>query len=160
MSQVRKIWNTPLSLYSIPLLYFVGIWSAKRRTGLFDRAIGFDKQYRPANINSLYENPDVSPAPTEESERREATYKNSLEILPLWIGAVLAANLAGLDDVFLNAASASFIALRVLYNYICMNRRNGKQASLRSATWLASTVIPVVLFIRAANKLKALQPKA
>ncbi|KAI0082387.1 hypothetical protein K474DRAFT_1702908 [Panus rudis PR-1116 ss-1] len=152
--------NTPFSLYSIPVAYFVGLWPAKRRAGLIDQTIGFDNTLPRANVGRLHEYPDVSPEVTERAERLEGAHKNSLEILPLWIGAVLTGNIAGLDDVFLNIASASFLGLRLLYNFIYVNQKSNRQGTLRSITWLAGLSIPITVIVRAANRLRSLKAAA
>jgi len=149
--------STPLSLYSIPVVWYVGIWPVRRRVGLINRTIGFDNKQPRGNLDRLSDLQALYPEQTKAAERMEGAHKNGTEILPLWIGAVLAANQVGLDDYLLNIASVAFIGIRILYNYVYINQKTDKQATLRSAIWIASLSIPMTLIVKSANKIRALK---
>ncbi|KAJ3479327.1 hypothetical protein NLI96_g9138 [Meripilus lineatus] len=83
------------------------------------------------NIGRLYEYPGTSIDDIEAAERAEGAHLNSIETLPLWIGAVLAGTQADLNHMAMNCASLAFIASRVLYNRIYMNQKTDKQAGWR-----------------------------
>ncbi|KAL4249104.1 Membrane associated eicosanoid/glutathione metabolism-like domain superfamily protein [Abortiporus biennis] len=149
--------NTPLSLYSIPVVWAVGIWPARKRIGLIERNIGFDNKQPRDNIGKLTdEYQHVDQEKIDTASRMESAHNNSLEMFPLWIGAVLAGNQVGLDNWTLNVASIAFIGIRLAYSYIYVNQKTDRQATLRSIAWLASISIPMTLIIKAANKTKAI----
>jgi len=76
---------------------------------------------------------------------------NGNAILPLWIGAVLAGNFAGISNHTLNVASAIFIALRVSYNYIYTNATTAAASRLRTIVWLLSMGVPLYLLVKSGN---------
>ncbi|KAH8094874.1 hypothetical protein BXZ70DRAFT_1009822 [Cristinia sonorae] len=137
--------NTPgLSLYSIPLVWLVGVWPQRKRLAIIDKSLpgGFNNVQPLSNVGRLTDYPGVKPETVEEVERAEGAHRNALEIMPLWIGAVLAGNHAGLDESFMNLASVAFIGARVLYNYIYLNQSDKKQAGYRSYTWMVGMGTP------------------
>jgi uncharacterized MAPEG superfamily protein len=103
-------------------------------------------------------------------EKAEAAHKNGLENAPLFIGAVLAGNVAGLDNcehfhclrrwkvealirlpATMNAVSGSYLALRVLYTVLYMKCTRQETSKLRSLTWVVSIILLTGLYFKAGN---------
>ncbi|EPQ50925.1 hypothetical protein GLOTRDRAFT_141378 [Gloeophyllum trabeum ATCC 11539] len=145
--------SSPLSLYSIPVVWFIAFVNAPLRTSYITKVAGrFNNADPRGNVKRLLEkNPEAG----ARAARMEAANANGNEILPLWAAAVLAGNYAGLENKTLNVCSAAFIALRALYNYIYVNQKTHSQGNLRTITWFAGVFIPLGLLIKAANKVLA-----
>jgi len=84
----------------------------------------------------------------------QGAHENAAEINPFWIGAVLAGNLAGMDNRTLNIATFAFVALRLTYNYVYINQKSRQDSFIRTFVWLAGMAIPMTLFVLAGNKLR------
>jgi len=118
---------------------------------LIDKHAGYDNVQPRANTKKLLENGTISKEIASRAERLEGAHLNGNEILPLWIGAVLAGNFAGISNHTLNVASAIFIALRVSYNYIYTNATTAAASRLRTIVWLLSMGVPLYLLVKSGN---------
>ena len=92
-------------------------------------------------------------APREYLERQEGlarradwAQRNSFEALPVFTAAVLAATVAGVDEVWLAGLSVAFIAIRLAYG-VCYLRG---WASARSLVWFAGYFCCLALLAMAA----------
>ncbi|EIN08260.1 hypothetical protein PUNSTDRAFT_120682 [Punctularia strigosozonata HHB-11173 SS5] len=146
--------DTPLSFYSIPVVWFTTFYPMNAKFALINKTIGYNNLKPRQNTQVIASDPKVSPETAARAARMEGAHLNGNEMLPLWIGAVLAANFAGLSNRTLNLSSAAFISLRVLYNYFYINQKTEAQSWFRSAIFFAALPIPLTLFIKAANKLR------
>lgn len=72
---------------------------------------------------------------------------------PVFIGALLAGNLAHLAPSTLNAFAAFYLASRVAYNLLYINVTNQALSFLRSASFLAGVVSLMTLFVKSGNAL-------
>ncbi|KDQ50561.1 hypothetical protein JAAARDRAFT_710448 [Jaapia argillacea MUCL 33604] len=139
-----------LSLYSIPVVWLTGYWPAFTKVTLVASTIGYNNLAPRENVQTLKEkNPELG----ARAARMEAAHQNGFEIMPLWIGAVLAGNLAGLETIVLNKYAIAFVGLRIAYNYIYINQSTQLQAALRSVTWMTGLLMPMTIVIKAANKI-------
>ncbi|CZR64805.1 uncharacterized protein PAC_14704 [Phialocephala subalpina] len=86
--------------------------------------------------------------------RSEGAQTNGFENLPLISTAILAGNLAGLPSSTLNTLSFSYLATRVLYNFIYINNTSLAMANLRSVVFVTGVGICFTLFVKAGNVLK------
>jgi len=80
-------------------------------------------------------------------ERAEAAHKNGMENLALFVGAVLAGNIAKLDSFTLNAFVVTYLCLRVVYTFIYINVSSHRYSFYRTAIWLVSTLMCLGIFV-------------
>jgi uncharacterized MAPEG superfamily protein len=112
--------------------------------GVFDnsspRSLVWDEKIRkstPAAIYSRY-------------ERAEAASKNGFENLPLFVGAILAGNMAKLDSTTMNGFVVAYMVSRLAYNIIYIEVSKTHQLSqLRSLAWMAGAIMCLGVYIRA-----------
>ncbi|KAL5499205.1 hypothetical protein ACEPAH_1723 [Sanghuangporus vaninii] len=143
--------NTPLSLYSIPVVWYTSFYPMNMKFALIQKTVGYNNLQPRANTKRIMENPSVPRDVAERVERLEGAHLNGNEILPLWIGAVLAGNMAGISNKTLNIASAGFIATRMLYNYVYINQSTVRASWTRSALFFTSLGFPMYLLVKAGN---------
>lgn len=74
--------------------------------------------------------------------RANAAQANSFEALPLFIAAVLVAQLSGVAPATVNALALAFVLLRVAYIALYVTDR----AAARSIVWLLALAVCVALF--------------
>lgn len=129
------------TLCMIPHSYAISIM-AKANNGRWDnsspRSSNWDASLRkstPADIYSRY-------------ERAEAASKNGFENLPLFIGAVMAGNIAHLDIQTLNAFVTAYLFSRILYTLIYINVSSNKLSYIRTMVWLTGAVMCLGVFVR------------
>jgi len=79
----------------------------------------------------------------------EGAHVNGNESLPLWVGAVLAGNYAGLEQSILNKVAIFYILSRCLYNYVYINHTTALQSRLRTAIWTIGFLAPMYLLVMA-----------
>ncbi|KAF2110423.1 hypothetical protein BDV96DRAFT_501171 [Lophiotrema nucula] len=153
------------SLYAIPLYWTLAMYPHAYASGLIKKA-----------NNNRYDNANPKSVSTAEQyrksvpsdcfaryERGEAAHRNMLENAPLFIGAVIVANMARLDaskygaDLTpagtLNLAIGSYIGLRTLYIWQYINVQRQRYSYLRSVNWAVSTGILFWIFVKAGNVL-------
>ena len=88
--------------------------------------------------------------------RCEAATANGFEQLPLFIGAVLAANQAAVPASTLNLLAGGWLASRVVYNVIYVYLQdNRKFAPLRSIMFMTGFVCWVTMYIKAGLAMSA-----
>ena len=74
--------------------------------------------------------------------RAAAAQNNGFEALPLFVFAVLAAQLAGLDQARTDMLAMAFIGVRVLYTVTYL----ANLAALRSLVWAAGLGVTIAIF--------------
>ncbi|KAK8090249.1 hypothetical protein PG997_005210 [Apiospora hydei] len=88
--------------------------------------------------------------------RSKAAASNGYETLPLFTGAVIASNIAGVPVSTINMLSFAYLGGRALFNFIYIRLQdNRKFASARSLVWMASIGCWFTLYIQAG--LRAMQ---
>ncbi|KII87936.1 hypothetical protein PLICRDRAFT_111654 [Plicaturopsis crispa FD-325 SS-3] len=145
---MSSLLTTPLSLYSLPLAWFAAYWPMNMKLRALKSTIGYNNVNPRANLDRLAGKEGISPEFAARIARMEGAHQNGNEMLPVWIGAILAGNQAGLDAWTLNVASVIFLTLRVLYNYVYINKSGG----LRTLVWVLGMIVPMTLYVKAGNK--------
>jgi len=148
-------WQSPLSLYSIPVVWFTSFYPMNMKFALIDKYMGYNNVQPRANTKKIFESETIPKGVAARAERLEGAHLNGNEILPMWIGAVLAGNFAGVPNETLNTASAVFIALRVTYNYIYTNTTTAPASWFRTAVWFSSMGVPIYLLVKAGNLVRS-----
>ncbi|KAI1085827.1 hypothetical protein F5B20DRAFT_519942 [Whalleya microplaca] len=86
--------------------------------------------------------------------RCEAAAANGQESLPVFIGAVIASNVAGVPVRTINLLASSYLVSRVFYNIIYVRLQdNRKFAPVRTIVWNAGMACWVTLLVKAANRM-------
>ena len=86
-------------------------------------------------------------------ERCEAAHKNSVENLPLFLGAIVLGNMAKLPAGTLNGVAGTFLGLRVAYTLAYINTTNEKASFARTGLWISSIVTLMYLIVKSGNVL-------
>ncbi|KAH6906817.1 hypothetical protein BKA70DRAFT_1287038 [Coprinopsis sp. MPI-PUGE-AT-0042] len=129
--------DSPLSLYSIPVVWLVWVTAIQK-------AIGYNNVQPRSNVTRVLDtSKKISPEVSRRIQRMEGAHMNGNEVLPLWIGG---RNFAGLDNRTLNIAALAFIGLRVA----------GSASWLRSLVFNAASLVHLTLFVKSGNALLAL----
>lgn len=68
-------------------------------------------------------------------ERAEAAHKNGMENFPVFVGAILAGNIAKLDTVTLNAFVGAYLSLRVVYTFVYISVTSHRFSLFRTMVW-------------------------
>ncbi|KAF2192445.1 hypothetical protein K469DRAFT_735448 [Zopfia rhizophila CBS 207.26] len=143
------------SIYSIPVYWVMGLWPHIHGVRLIKKAN--NKKWdncNPRGVDTAAKYQKSVPAEVfAKFERAEAAHKNMMENAPLFIGAVIAGNIAGLPASTLNAATGVYLALRIVYIGLYIKVTRQKYSYLRTTTWFIFTAVLFGLFIKASNKL-------
>ncbi|KAJ6560008.1 hypothetical protein B0H19DRAFT_1069716 [Mycena capillaripes] len=126
--------SSPLSLYSIPAVWLTAFSPVLLRTRAISQVKNYNNVQPRRNTSSVVLDKNIPPALAARIERMEGAHWNGNENFPLWIAAILAGNMVGLDDYTLNVASIAYelsVAGRVLYNYIYITQETEAQSYLR-----------------------------
>ncbi|RMZ69013.1 ADP-ribosylation factor [Pyrenophora seminiperda CCB06] len=83
-------------------------------------------------------------------ERMEACHANGMENLPLFLGAVVLGNMAGLEEVQLSRFVTCFLAVRVAYTVAYMTTCTQLPTLIRSGLWITGVGMCFDTMIRAA----------
>ncbi|KAI0199649.1 hypothetical protein F4808DRAFT_203395 [Astrocystis sublimbata] len=140
------------SFYSIPVAWFLA-----GLPGMYAKALG-GTNYDVANPRKFAEYVEKDDKLDKQTKnkisRSEAAVANAFETLPLFVGAVIAANYASVPVETINTLVGSYLGSRVAYNvtYIWL-QENRKLAPLRSVFWMVGIFSWVTLFIKAGNRL-------
>ncbi|KAI2637320.1 hypothetical protein GGS21DRAFT_472036 [Xylaria nigripes] len=140
------------SFYAIPLAWFFtlipGFYSKK--VALKDYDLATPRQF----VECVQKDETLSKATKNKILRCEAAAANGRETLGLFIGAILAANHAGVPVADINMLAAAYLASRIVYNFTyVILQENRKWAPLRSIAWIVGVSINTMLFIQAGNRL-------
>ena len=143
------------SIYAIPAFVVLALFPHAYATRIIKNAN--NKKWDNANPRSaaLKENAKKSvPASIyARYERAEGAHANSMENLPLLIGAIILGNMAKLPVSTLNTVAGGYLALRVAYTYAYINTETIPYSGIRTALWGTSLGSLLYLIIRAGNKL-------
>jgi uncharacterized MAPEG superfamily protein len=141
---------TNLSLFAVPAYwilclvphnYAIGIMR-KANNGMWDntspRSSNWDAKLKksvPAEIFAKY-------------ERAEAAQKNSFENFPIFVGAILAGNLAKLGSPLLNSFVGAYLGMRVLHTIVYVSVSSNKYSFFRTAIWGISTLMCMGVYVK------------
>ncbi|TPX63861.1 hypothetical protein SpCBS45565_g06303 [Spizellomyces sp. 'palustris'] len=138
------------SLYGLPVAIVLAYVPHVVKGAIITKSLG-----RYNNVNPRSQLDKVQERMTKASyamaKRAEAAHINGLEIFPMFAGAVLAGNFAGLPNNTLNKYSAAFLIARFFYNFVYIKNSNSIVAGLRSLIWMTSVVCCFGLYLEAAK---------
>ncbi|KAJ6478628.1 hypothetical protein C8R47DRAFT_639837 [Mycena vitilis] len=151
--------STPLSLYSIPAVWLTAFLPVTLKTILMQQttAKGYNN-LEPRQCTSRIAtgiDKGVPPAIAARILRMEGAHLNGYENLPIWIAAVLAGNMAHLDNYTLNVASLLYIGGRIAYNYVYFNQVTEFQSWVRTGIFFGTLSLPMYLLFKAAANIAA-----
>ncbi|KAL0956789.1 hypothetical protein HGRIS_002908 [Hohenbuehelia grisea] len=147
--------SSPLSLYSIPIVWILAYHPQVIKGNLIKKTIGYDNVNARTNVKRVADSDKVSREVVARVQRAEGAHLNGLEALPMWGLGILAGNFAGLDHWTLNVVSLAFILTRFTYNQVYINYNTLGKGFFRSLVWAAGSLMPLYLVVKAANKLAA-----
>ncbi|KAF8856334.1 hypothetical protein BDZ45DRAFT_625275 [Acephala macrosclerotiorum] len=139
------------SLYAIPAAWIIAFIPHAYAAS---KSKAFDNRSPRTYGDSLAKDQTLDKATKDLILRSEAAQTNGFENLPLISTAILAGNLAGLPSSTLNTLSLSYLATRVLYNFIYMNNTTLGMANLRSVVFVTGVGICFTLFVKSGNVLR------
>ncbi|PPQ72875.1 hypothetical protein CVT24_001549 [Panaeolus cyanescens] len=140
---------SPLSLYSIPVVWFTSFYPATWKFLSIDRTIGYDNVQPRSNVT----NPRLSPEYAKRLERMVGAHNNGNENAPLWYAAIIVGNYAGLDNKWLNTMAAYYVVTRVLYNQVYINHNGIANGWLRTGLYFFGLSLPLRILIKAGQKI-------
>ncbi|KAJ4397800.1 hypothetical protein N0V93_002037 [Gnomoniopsis smithogilvyi] len=140
------------SLYTIPAAWVVAIAPHFYAASLGGKA--FDNRSPRTYTSSLKDNQALDAATKQRIIRAEGAQQNGFENVGLFAAAVVAANIAKVDNWTLNALSGGYLASRVLYNLVYINNETDSMAGARSAAFLSGIGMIFTLFIKSGNALR------
>ena len=88
-------------------------------------------------------------------KRIYSAHQNSMEHFPVFIGAMLFATVAGLEEGMVNKYGLLYSVVRVLYIWIYANNTTRQAAGIRSVLWWAGNITCIRLFWFAGKALNA-----
>jgi len=144
--------NSPLSLYSIPVVWFTSFYPTTLKFFAIDKAIGYNNVQPRSNLSKLANNKNISSDLAARIQRMEGAHLNGNEAFPLWVAAALAGNYAGLDNRWLNTMSVSYIVIRVLYNQVYINHEKPGSSWIRTLIFFVGLSFPLRILLKAAAK--------
>ncbi|KAF8155925.1 hypothetical protein B0H34DRAFT_514162 [Crassisporium funariophilum] len=125
-------WNSPLSLYSIPVVWFTSFYPSLWKFMTIDNSVGYNNVQPRSNTARMATEKSISPAMAARIQRMEGAHLNGNEAMPLWFAAVLAGNYTGLDNHWMNTMSAAYVVTRILFNQVYVNHNHAAKGWLRS----------------------------
>ncbi|KAI0084076.1 hypothetical protein BDY19DRAFT_562016 [Irpex rosettiformis] len=148
--------DSPLSLYSIPAVWFTAFYPVTLKTGILrSTAVGYNNIQPRQNVERAKASHTLDQATTDLISRYEGAHLNGMENLPLWFAAILAGHFAGLSHRTLNYFSAAYISTRLLYNYVYVNQKTAAHSWVRSVVYFTGLSMPLTILIKAANRLQS-----
>ncbi|KAG6908051.1 hypothetical protein DXG01_006357 [Tephrocybe rancida] len=126
------------------------------KTSIIRTSIGLNNVAPRGNIERLSQK-KVDTKLAARAARWEAAHMNGNEIFPLWAIAILVGNYAGIENAKLNILSSSFIALRILFNFIYANQSSQLQGFFRSLVWAIGASLPLYILTMSANAVRLRQ---
>ena len=141
------------SIAAIPAYYFINLLGHVYAQSLL---IGVDKELKAYDNRNPRNNSQESirklmgPPKYELYLRGKAAHNNGNENFPLFVAAILAGNLAGLDQRALNITAAAILVQRVLYTIAYVMAKTRTQSYIRSLFWFSTTIMKLYVLIKAA----------
>ncbi|KZV97391.1 hypothetical protein EXIGLDRAFT_832944 [Exidia glandulosa HHB12029] len=142
--------DTPLSFFSIPLIWLAAQAPARMRVNAINGKVGYNNLAPRKNIERLEKDPNTDKEFLNRIIRLEGAHQNGLEAFPLWAVAVIAGNVGGMENRTLNICSALYVAGRFLYIYVYLNQKTRAQSIMRTGVWALTTAIPLYVLVHSA----------
>ncbi|WVR05050.1 hypothetical protein IAU60_002062 [Kwoniella sp. DSM 27419] len=142
-----------ISYYLIPLVHLQTLTTSIRGASI---KLGFRNNVCPREvIEEMEKSGKVKPHTLAKIKRRQAAHENCFENEAVWIGAVVAGNMAGLSPQWMNTMSIGYFALRCLYIWLYIKMTTQKGSYLRSIVYWASNFCFLATFVKAGIQLNA-----
>ncbi|MCJ1257921.1 hypothetical protein MMC24_005749 [Lignoscripta atroalba] len=144
------------SLYTIPVAWALSLAPHVYAVSLYQSASSksFDNTKPRALVTKLPEDQTLDQVTKDRIVRAEGAQMNGFENLSLYAAAVLAGNMANLDNSWLNMLSGGYLASRVLYNLVYVNNESSTAANARTAIYMGGMGMIMTLFVQAGNKFR------
>ncbi|MCJ1259051.1 hypothetical protein MMC24_006886 [Lignoscripta atroalba] len=147
-----------LSLYTIPIAYFINVITP-RGYGLrlyYSRSptAYYDNTNPRSLVTKISADQTLDQATKDRIVRAEAAQQNGVENVALFAAAVLAGNMARLDNWWLNTLSGGYLASRMVYIFVYVNNTSEGLAAARTGVFFVGLGLICTLFVQAANKLR------
>ncbi|KAF8192640.1 hypothetical protein K438DRAFT_853076 [Mycena galopus ATCC 62051] len=147
--------SSPLSMYSIPAVWLTAFLPATMKIILIQKTRGYPNLAPRQATSQVTTDKGIPPAVAARILRMEGAHLNGYENFPIWIAAVLAGNIARLDNYTLNVVSLLYIGGRITYNYIYFNQATEFQSWLRTGVYFGTLSLPMYVLFKAAAKIAA-----
>jgi len=144
------------SFYAVPAAWVVSLLPHIYATSLYDRSSSqkFDPRYPRGLTSKIASDQSLPQATKDRILRAEAAQQNGFENVGLFAAAVVAGNVAGVDNWWLNTLSGGYLASRVLYNVIYVNNETKGAASARTGVFLSGIFMIFQLYTMAGNRMR------
>ncbi|MCJ1250880.1 hypothetical protein MMC30_008108 [Trapelia coarctata] len=144
------------SFYAVPAAWVLCLLPHAYATSLYDRSSSqkFDTRNPRALKEKLASDQTLSQATKDRIMRAEGAQQNGFENIGLFAAAVVAGNVAGVDNWWLNTLSGAYVASRVLYNVVYINNETEGMAKVRTGVFLGGVFVIFQLFTMAGNRMK------
>lgn len=150
--------TTNISLFTIPLAWALCLAPHVYATQLYQHASSrqFDNCTPRSLIKIVTDNQTIDSATKDRIIRAESAQQNGFENVGLFAAAVVAGNMARLDNTWLNGLSVGYVISRVVYNLLYINNTTARLATTRTGVFISGIGMIWVLFILAGNELRTL----
>lgn len=146
--------TTNISLYTIPFAWALCLAPHVYATKLSSRQ--FDNR-TPRLLNKIVTDDQSIDSPTKDRIiRAESAQQNGFENVGLFAAAVVAGNIARLDNTWLNGLSVGYVISRLVYNLVYINNTTPTLATTRTCVFISGMGMIWTLFILAGNELRTL----
>lgn len=138
------------SLYTIPAAWVLAIVPH-----FYAASLGkFDNRTPRAYTKEIADDKSLSPETRATIIRAEGAQQNGFENIGLFAAAVVAGNIAGLENRTLNLLSGGYLVSRIVYNFVYIGNTTEQAATLRSGVFLSGIGIIFTLFVKSGNVLR------
>ncbi|KAF9568638.1 hypothetical protein CPC08DRAFT_349680 [Agrocybe pediades] len=142
--------DSPLALYSIPVVWFSSFYPNTLKFLAIDKAIGYNNVQPRSNASkNLKER--FSADEIAKFERMEGAHLNGNEAMPLWFAAVLAGYATGLDNRWLNKMALTYVGIRFAYNTVYIHFNDIGKGWFRSFLFFLGLSYPLRILFKAAS---------
>ena len=141
------------SFYAVPIAWAMSLAPHSYAISLYARKSTkkFDNREPRSMTSKLADDQSIDKATKDRIIRAESAQANGFENLGFFAAAVVAGNMAGLSNQTMNLLSGSYLATRLLYNFIYINNTTGALAATRSLTFFTGVGFIWTMFIMAGN---------
>ncbi|RYP09409.1 hypothetical protein DL764_001288 [Monosporascus ibericus] len=138
------------SLFSIPVAVVLGLLPSFYGKGVAVRKRLYDNGNPRGYQDNVKNAQNIDNITKNRLLRCEAASTNAQETLPLFMGSVLAANMAGVPAPTVNGFAAAYLASRAVYNFVYVFLQDDPRfADLRSYVWITGVGLWMTLFVKA-----------
>lgn len=143
------------SLYTIPAMWVVSFAPHFYAARLYESATkkSFPITAPRTLITKLDADQSLDNATKSKIIRAEGAQSNGFENIGIFAAAVVAGNVANVDNWWLNTLSMGYLASRVVYNLIYLNNESERAGHTRSVVFVSGIGMIFTLFIKAGNKM-------